>query len=143
MPPATCAQQPVGPRPNGIPILIARQRPQGTASRGDPRRHLELLRGGNAPTSTSSGRASRRSQAICAVIGRDPASIGRSVGVTVDPTLPAGQRPDVLSGTPEDIADSIRPFRDAGFTQMDMMLHPASMAAIDAIGEVLVRFDAG
>ena len=136
------AQQPVGPRPNGIPILIGGNGPKGQrlaalhadiwSCYAEERADIDEL-----------GPRLASFEGICAVVGRDPASIGRSAGVMVNPTLSARQRPDVISGSPDDIADSIRTFRDAGFTQLDMMLHPASMAAIEAIGEVLQRLDAG
>ena len=136
------AQQPVGPRPNRIPILIGGNGPKGQrhaaihadiwSCYAEERADVEEL-----------GPRLRSFEAICGEVGRDPSSIGRSAGVSVDPTLRAGERPNVISGTADEIADSIRTFRDAGFTQLDMMLHPASMAAIEAIGSVLDRLDAG
>lgn len=80
--------------------------------------------------------------AVCAEVGRDPATIGRSVGVLVDPTLTAGERPAVISGSAEEIADGVRSFRDAGFTQLEMMLHPGTMAALDAVAPVLELLNA-
>jgi len=65
------------------------------------------------------------------------------VGVSVRPLSPAGERPDVISGSAEEIADAFRSFRDGGFTQLEIMLGPGTMEALDALGPVveLIRSD--
>ncbi len=60
--------------------------------------------------------------AICGDVGRDPATIGRGAGISVNPLQPSGWRASVISGPPEEIADALRSFREAGFTQVDIML---------------------
>jgi alkanesulfonate monooxygenase SsuD/methylene tetrahydromethanopterin reductase-like flavin-dependent oxidoreductase (luciferase family) len=82
-------------------------------------------------------------EAICAEEGRDPASIGRSIGVLVNPFLPAGERPNVLSGTPEQIAHELRAFRDAGYTQAELMFDPGTIEALDALAPVISLVGAG
>jgi alkanesulfonate monooxygenase SsuD/methylene tetrahydromethanopterin reductase-like flavin-dependent oxidoreductase (luciferase family) len=134
-------QQPVGPRPNEIPILIGGNGPRGQRAAArhadiyscyvEEHAHVDELR----PRLASL-------DAVCAEVGRDPATIGRSVGVLVDPTLTAGERPAVISGSAEEIADGVRSFRDAGFTQLEMMLHPGTMAALDAVAPVLELLNA-
>jgi alkanesulfonate monooxygenase SsuD/methylene tetrahydromethanopterin reductase-like flavin-dependent oxidoreductase (luciferase family) len=79
----------------------------------------------------------RSMEAICAELGRDPASIGRSVGVSVRPLEPAGVRPDVISGSAEEIADAFRTFRGAGFTQLEIMFGPGTMEALEALAPVV------
>jgi hypothetical protein len=61
----------------------------------------------------------------------------------VNPLQPSGWRPAVVSGPPEEIADSLRSFRDAGFTQVDIMLGPGTIEAFEAMAPVLelVRAD--
>jgi len=61
----------------------------------------------------------------------------------VDPTVPAGTKSNQLSGTAEEIADPIRTFRDAGFTRLELMFNPGTMAALEALAPVLklVRAD--
>jgi alkanesulfonate monooxygenase SsuD/methylene tetrahydromethanopterin reductase-like flavin-dependent oxidoreductase (luciferase family) len=66
-----------------------------------------------------------------------PASIGRSVGVYVEPLEPAGTRPSRLSGSAEEIADGIRAFRDVGYTQVELMYWPPAMQAVDALAPVV------
>lgn len=81
-------------------------------------------------------------EAICAEIGRDAATIGRSVGVSVRPLDPTGLRPDVISGSAGEIADAVRAFRKAGFSQLEMMVGPGTMAAFDALAPVVERLHA-
>lgn len=135
-------QQPVGPRPGRIPLLIGGNGPKG-------QRHAALH------ADTWSGYAEERAHvdelgprlatldAICAEVGRDPVSIGRGAGVSVNPTLPAGARPDVISGEPEQIADALRSLRDAGYTQVDLMLSPGTVAAFHAMAPVVELLRAG
>lgn len=129
-------QAPRGPRPGGIPIMLGGNGPKGrrlavehadiyscyVASRATPEEvgpHIESL------------------EAICEEMGRDPASIGRSVGVYAHPLEPAGMRPSRLSGSAEEITDGIRAFRDAGYTQVELMYAPPTMAALDALAPVV------
>jgi alkanesulfonate monooxygenase SsuD/methylene tetrahydromethanopterin reductase-like flavin-dependent oxidoreductase (luciferase family) len=83
-----------------------------------------------------------RLEEICAEEGRDPASIGRSVGVFVSPLEPAGHAPDELSGSAQEIADAIRTFEDAGYTRLEMMFSPGTIEAFEALARVLERLDA-
>jgi F420-dependent oxidoreductase-like protein len=64
----------------------------------------------------------------CAAIGRDPSEIERTMaapvivaateaeGRALRDALPAERRPHVAVGTPEQAADALRPYLDAGFT---------------------------
>ncbi|MEW5990256.1 MAG: LLM class flavin-dependent oxidoreductase [Chloroflexota bacterium] len=134
-------QAPVGPRPNAIPILIGGNGPRGQRAAAryadiyscyvEERAHVDEV----APRLISL-------DAICAEVGRDPASIGRSVGVSVRPLEPAGASPDVLSGSADEIADAIRTFRAAGFSQLEIMVGPGTMAALEALNPVVERLRA-
>jgi alkanesulfonate monooxygenase SsuD/methylene tetrahydromethanopterin reductase-like flavin-dependent oxidoreductase (luciferase family) len=134
-------QQPVGPRPNGIPILIGGNGPRGQRAAAlhadvwsgyaEERAHVDEL-----------GPRLASLDAICAEIGRDPSTLGRSAGVSVHPLEAAGLRPSVISGSPEEIADALRSFREAGFTQLEIMFGPGTMAALDALAPVLELLDA-
>jgi alkanesulfonate monooxygenase SsuD/methylene tetrahydromethanopterin reductase-like flavin-dependent oxidoreductase (luciferase family) len=134
-------QQPVGPRPNGIPILIGGNGPKGQRAAArhadiyscyvEERAHVDEV----APRLASL-------DAICAEIGRDPATIGRSVGVLVRPLSPAGERSDVISGSAQEIADAFRSFRDASFTRLEIMFGPGTIEALDALAPVVERLRA-
>jgi alkanesulfonate monooxygenase SsuD/methylene tetrahydromethanopterin reductase-like flavin-dependent oxidoreductase (luciferase family) len=129
-------QAPRGPRPGRIPIMLGGNGPKGRrlavqladiyscyveqhASPDEVRPHIESL------------------EAACAEAGRDPASIGRSVGVYVHPLEPAGVPSSRLSGSAEQIADGIRAFRGAGYTQVELMYAPPTMAAMEALAPVV------
>lgn len=133
--------QPVGPRPNRIPILIGGNGPRGQRAAA---RHADIYSCYVEERADVDEVAPRLASldAICAEVGRDPATIRRSVGVSVRPLDPPGLRADVISGSPEAIADAFRSFRDAGFTQLEIMLGPGTLAAMDSLAPVLELFDA-
>ncbi|MEX1169173.1 MAG: LLM class flavin-dependent oxidoreductase [Chloroflexota bacterium] len=134
-------QQPIGPRPNGIPILIGGNGPRGQRAAA---RHADTYSCYVEERAQVDEVAPRLASldTICAEIGRDPSTLGRSVGVSVLPLEPAGARSDAVSGSAEEIADAFRSFRDAGFTQLEMMFHPGTVAAVEALAPVLELLDA-
>jgi alkanesulfonate monooxygenase SsuD/methylene tetrahydromethanopterin reductase-like flavin-dependent oxidoreductase (luciferase family) len=129
-------QQPVGPRPGAIPLLIGGNGPKGQrhaalhadiwSCYAEERAHVDEL----GPRIASLER-------ICEEVGRDPATIGRAAGLSVRPFEPAGEREGALSGSTEEIADALRSFRAAGFTQVDLMVGPHTLAAFEAMAPVL------
>jgi len=134
-------QQPRGPRPGTMPLLIGGNGPKGQRAAV---RFADIYSCYVEERATPSEVAPRlRSmEAICAELGRDPASIGRSVGVSVRPLEPAGFRPDVISGSADEIADKFRAFRDAGFTQLEIMFGPGNMAGLEALEPVVAAIHA-
>lgn len=136
-------QLPTGPRPNGIPILLAGHGPKGY-------RHAARL------ADVWSCYAEERSdvaelgprvvdfEAACAEVGRDPSTIGRSAGVVVAPLEApgtAGMFGTMISGSAEEIAEAFRSFRQAGFTQLEFLLHPQNAATLEAMAPVLELLD--
>ena len=129
-------QQPVGPRPNAIPLLVGGNGPRGQRAAAlhadtwsgyaEERAHIDEL----APRLATL-------DAICAEVGRDPGTIGRGAGLSVNPLQPSGWRPSVISGSAEEIADALRSFREAGFTQVDIMLGPGTLEAFEAMAPVV------
>jgi len=129
-------QQPVGPRPNAIPLLVGGNGPRGQRAAAlhadtwsgyaEERAHVEEL----APRLATL-------DAICEEVGRDPATIGRGAGLSVNPLQPSGWRPSVISGSAEEIADALRSFREIGFTQVDIMLGPGTLEAFEAMAPVV------
>lgn len=134
-------QRPVGPRPNAIPLLIGGNGPKG-------QRHAvvyaDIWSGYAEEVAHIDELAPRLAtlDAICAELGRDPASIGRGAGVSVNPLQPSGWKPSVISGSADEIADALRSFREAGFTQVDLMLGPGTVEAIEAMAPVIERLRA-
>ena len=60
----------------------------------------------------------------------------------VNPVERLEDRPAVISGPAEAIADAFRSFREAGFSQLEIMLNPGTMAALEALAPVLELLDA-
>jgi len=135
-------QQPVGPRPGAIPILIGGNGPRGQRAAA---RHADIYSCYVEELAHIDEVRPRLESldAICAEVGRDPATIGRSVGVVVLPLEAAGARAGAISGSADEIADAFRSFRDGGFTQLEIMLNPGTMEALDALAPVveLIRAD--
>ena len=132
-------QMPAGPRPTGIPIVLAAHGPRGY-------RHAARLAdvwscyAEEASAVAELGRRVVDFEAACAEVGRDPSTIGRSAGVVVAPLGAAGASGafgTMIGGSPEEIADAFRSFRQAGFTQLEFMLHPQTTATLEAMASVL------
>jgi alkanesulfonate monooxygenase SsuD/methylene tetrahydromethanopterin reductase-like flavin-dependent oxidoreductase (luciferase family) len=84
-------------------------------------------------------------EAACQAIGRDPATIGRSAGIIVEPTAATGSEAMGLGvpvrGSADQVADAIRAFTEVGVTQVECMLWPTTVATLEAMGPVLERLD--
>jgi alkanesulfonate monooxygenase SsuD/methylene tetrahydromethanopterin reductase-like flavin-dependent oxidoreductase (luciferase family) len=132
---------PVGPRPNAIPILIGGNGPRGQTAAA---RHADIYSCYIEEHAHADEAAPRLASldAICETIGRDPATIGRSVGMYVDATAPAATIRSRLTGSAEEIADTVRSFRDAGFSRVELMLDPGTMAGLDALEPVVAMLHA-
>jgi alkanesulfonate monooxygenase SsuD/methylene tetrahydromethanopterin reductase-like flavin-dependent oxidoreductase (luciferase family) len=129
-------QAPRGPRPGSIPLMLGGNGPKGQRLAV---RHADIYSCYIEERAAADEVAPRIAsmEAICAELNRDPASIGRSVGVWVRPLEPAGARPASLSGSADEIADAVRSFRDAGFTQVELMYLPGTLEALDALAPVV------
>ena len=83
--------------------------------------------------------------AICAAQGRDPASLGRSIGVIVEPTddhtAEASGMGIPISGSLEEIGDTLRSFGAIGVTRLELVLWPNTLAALEAFAPVLPMLD--
>ena len=81
----------------------------------------------------------------CAQAGRDPSTIGRSAGVIVESTedhsAEASDMGIPITGTPDEIAATIREFARRGFTRLEIVPWPQTMAALDALAPVLASLD--
>ena len=83
--------------------------------------------------------------AACAAVGRDPATLERTVAVLVQLTGGKG-RPGgsvhlrsvpPLKGTPEELADALRAFAAAGISHIQLVLDPITLGAIEELAPVL------
>jgi alkanesulfonate monooxygenase SsuD/methylene tetrahydromethanopterin reductase-like flavin-dependent oxidoreductase (luciferase family) len=136
--------RPVGPRPGGIPLMIGAG---GSKMLQLAARFADIWSWYVEERSEPAEFAPRVAalDAACREIGRDPRSIGRSAGIIVEPTEVTGAAAALavpVRGTAEEIADGIRAFGTAGFTQIEILLWPRTLTALDAMTPVLDVLDA-
>lgn len=136
--------RPVGPRPGRIPIMMGAKGPKMLQLAV---RHADIWSWYVEERSdlTEFGPRLAALEAACLEVGRDPATVGRSAGIVVEPTAFSGAA-EVLGtpvrGSAEEIADGFRVFREGGFTQLEVLLWPPTPAALDAMAPVLELLDA-
>jgi len=138
-------QRPVGPRPGRIPIMIGAKGPKmlGLAAR-----HADIWSWYVEERSdlTEFGPRLAALEAACEEIGRDPATIGKSAGFVVEPTSFSGSAEVIgtpIKGSAAQIADELRAFGAAGFTNLELLVWPPTPAGLDAMAPVLELLDAG
>ena len=136
--------RPVGPRPGRIPIMIGAKGPKMlhlTALHADIWSWYVEDQGGLEEF----GPRLAALEAACVEVGRDPATIGRSAGIAVEPTSFTGAAEALgtpIRGSAEEIADGFRVLRAGGFTQVEVMLWPPTLAALEALAPVIELLDA-
>jgi len=143
-----CELRPRGPRPNGPPIMLGTTGPRMlrlTAQHADSW-NVWLCSSDSAPTAYPPIRAAV--DAACAEVGRDPATLERTVSVMVDLAgtheVPASMGPATakpLTGTPIEIAASLRQYADMGVAHVQVYLVPNTLETLEAFGEVLAALD--
>jgi alkanesulfonate monooxygenase SsuD/methylene tetrahydromethanopterin reductase-like flavin-dependent oxidoreductase (luciferase family) len=129
-------QQPVGPRPGQIPLLIGGQKARGIRNavlHGD----IWSTYADEHSTLEELGPRLALFEEICQELERDPVSLGRAAGLSVHPLEPAGDNDEAIRGSAEQIADTLRAFREGGFSQIDLMVSPGTVEAIDALAPVV------
>jgi len=136
-------QRPVGPRPGGIPIMIG--------ARGPKMLRLAALHADiwswyveERSDLTEFGPRLAALEVACVEVGRDPATIGKSAGIVVEPTSVTGSAAVLgtpIRGSAAQIADELRAFDAAGFTNLEVVVWPPTVAALDAMAPVLELLD--
>ena len=135
---------PLGPRGGAIPLMLAGHGPRTmrlAAQHGD-------IWSGFATESSQPGwflPMLERLDEACEAVGRDPDSIGKSIGVFVEP----GNEPSAeeagwgipISGTPAEIAEAAARFAEMGVTRLEFMVWPGTDESFDAVEEALVLLD--
>jgi hypothetical protein len=94
---------------------------------------------------------SARGEEACREVGRDPASLSRSVCLQVDlperDRYPGSEilrqgRAEALRGDASAIAGVLRAYARAGVSHVQLLLDPSNKAGVEATGEVLAQLDA-
>jgi alkanesulfonate monooxygenase SsuD/methylene tetrahydromethanopterin reductase-like flavin-dependent oxidoreductase (luciferase family) len=85
--------------------------------------------------------------AACTAAGRDPATLGRTVGVLVE-QRPSSDRPsagsssaDPLTGSPADVAAALRDFAAEGISHAQLIPTLHGLAGVEALAPVLNILD--
>lgn len=134
-------QQPRGPRPGGIPIMIGAKGPRMLRLAA---RHADIWSWFVEERSDLSEFGPRLTalEDACRDLGREPATIGRSAGIVVEPTEVTGAA-EVLGvpirGSASEIADGLRQFHAGGFDHLEIVLWPPTLEALDAMAPVLAQ----
>ncbi len=141
-----CALRPRGPRPGGPPLMIGSSRPRML---GLTARYADLWNGWVAfGTSRPSEVPPLRGavDAACREVGRDPATLGRTMTVLVDfvgtPDLPArlirpDSAPEPIVGSPAEIAATLRAFAAGGISHIQVMLQPNTLEGVERFAPVI------
>jgi probable F420-dependent oxidoreductase len=143
-----CELHPRGPRPHGLPIMIGalqsgRRMMRMVAQYADQwngwllhaRSHPDEL----PPLTAAVDEACRR-------VGRDPATLTRTLGIMVD-QRPAAERAQLgtsqpLAGTNEEIAAGIRAFADGGIHHIHLVAAIQGVEGIERLAELLPLLEA-
>jgi len=136
-----CELRPRGPRPQGPPIMIGSTSPRML---GLCARHADLWNawGKNAPGEISPLRETV--DAACREVGRDPASLGRTVSVLIDLPGAAGrprERPPYLTGSADELAEAFRRYAREGISHVQVVLDPNTADGIERLAPVLEELD--
>ena len=85
--------------------------------------------------------------ARCRDVGRDPATLGRSCSIAIDPTgkrdVPSNLDADLqaLSGPPEVVAQAIRAFADEGIDHIQAYMVPSTIESVEWLAKVIEILD--
>jgi alkanesulfonate monooxygenase SsuD/methylene tetrahydromethanopterin reductase-like flavin-dependent oxidoreductase (luciferase family) len=139
-----CELRPRGPRPSGPPLMIGSKGPRMLRATLP---HVELW---NAWLSGGRSNADQIPplrelvDAACRDVGRDPATVGRTVSVMIDLTgkreIGPSMRPneaDPLTGSPEQIAAGLQAIAAEGIGHIQAYLVPNTIQSVEAFAGVL------
>jgi len=139
-----CELVPRGPRPGGPPIWVAAYQPRMLAL---------AARWGDAfvtawhKDAAAAAEPLARADAACAALRRDPATLGRVVGVIIRPGGAVASRPPlpvgVLEGDPPAIAKGLLALHRAGVGHVVCMLDPRDASGVERFAPVIELVRAG
>jgi alkanesulfonate monooxygenase SsuD/methylene tetrahydromethanopterin reductase-like flavin-dependent oxidoreductase (luciferase family) len=131
--------------PRRVPIMVGTRGPRMLAltARYADLWNTGLVGGRNWPDAVPPLRA--MIDAACLAVGRDPATLGRTINPLVltlphaaDPMLPGA---DPIRGTPEQIAAALAGFSAEGISHLQLLLNPNTPAGLRALEPVLRQLD--
>jgi alkanesulfonate monooxygenase SsuD/methylene tetrahydromethanopterin reductase-like flavin-dependent oxidoreductase (luciferase family) len=137
-------QRPRGPRAGAIPLMLAGHGPRTMRLAA---RYADVWSGYATESSLPPAFEPmlRQLDEVCLEVGRDPSTIGRSIGVWVEPTDEHGAEAEdqgvPITGSAAEIADTIRAYAAMGLTRLELMLWPLTLGAVAAMAPVLADLD--
>lgn len=142
-----CELLPRGPRPGGPPLLVGSIGPRMLRITMPHVRAWNAWYAdfGNTPAGIPAMQA--LVDAACADVGRDPATVERTVAVFLalgdGPTArDAGRDPVApLRGAPDVVAEELRAYARAGITEVQLVLDPITPAGIERCAPILAALD--
>jgi probable F420-dependent oxidoreductase len=130
---------PRGPRPAGPPILIASSGPRMLRLTARWADMWNTAWYGHAGGELRDAEAAMRQ--ACLDVGRDPATLVTTAGVAVASGEEAAvSKEDVLTGTPEEMAQGLQGFADAGVAHVICRLSPMTSESLDHLSQALALF---
>jgi probable F420-dependent oxidoreductase len=144
-----CELRPRGPRPNGPPILI------GTSGEKMLRltaRYADLWNVDRRNDLAEVQALQARVDAACVEVGRNPATLGRVIGIQIDVPDPARSRaasrqfvgpPLPFTGSPEELAEVVRSYARARTDHLIIWVDPVLPASVEALAPMLEALDRG
>ncbi len=134
--------EPRGPRPNGLPVMVGATGPRMLRLTAELADHWN----GGLRSLDEVPPMLVALDAACREVGRDPATLTRSVEVLVRTSAarddtPADERE--IRGEPEFIAAELRRFADLGIDHLQVQLRPNSVEGIAAFAPIIDRLRSG
>ena len=142
-----CELRPRGPRPEGPPILIGSSSPR---MMGLMAKYADMWNRDRLNNVDQLLEVEARVDAACVEAGRDPATLGRVVGIQVDMLNDRREAftprqwimsPFPLTGSPEELAEQIRAYTRARVDHLLVSIDPVTPAAVEAFAPVLELLD--
>ncbi|HEU5101975.1 MAG TPA: LLM class flavin-dependent oxidoreductase [Roseiflexaceae bacterium] len=138
-----CELRPRGPRSAGPPLLIGSVSPRMLRLMA---RHADQWNGWIPDRSRVGEVAPLRSlvDAACEEVGRDPATVERTLTISVNPTEHTGSaNSGILCGSPEILAEELRAFAREGISHIQIAFQPMTLASIEEFAPTLELLDQG
>ncbi|CAN5758027.1 LLM class F420-dependent oxidoreductase [soil metagenome] len=132
--------RPRGPRSQGPPIMVGATRDRMIHLAA---RHADILNRDFGPVSDADLESwQARTESACATVGRDPATLERTVAVAIDlPNAQSQVSRSAITGTPGELAESLSGIAAQGFSHVQIWLEPATMAGIEEFAATLELLD--
>jgi alkanesulfonate monooxygenase SsuD/methylene tetrahydromethanopterin reductase-like flavin-dependent oxidoreductase (luciferase family) len=131
---------PRGPRPGKIPLMLGGLSPRTMTLAAT---HADIWSAYARESSLPGAFTAMIEQLerICEGIGRDPATLGRSIGVFVEPGDAKRAEADdlgvAISGSTDQIAETLASFAGIGVTRIEIMPYPQRLETIERLAPVL------